>query len=49
MFAKRREAERDIGSDKMNIMAAFGQFDPQFGRNHTAPAVGRVTRDAYFH
>ncbi len=35
--------------NEMNFVIAFRQFHPQFGRDHAAAAVGRITGDADFH
>lgn len=33
----------------MNFVTALGQFQPQFGCDHAAAAIGRIARNADFH
>jgi hypothetical protein len=33
----------------MNFVIPFREFEPQFGRDHTTAAVGRIAGDTDFH
>src|SRR6202008_2042135 len=36
-------------SDEVNVVTACSEFFAEFGADYTAPAVGRIYRDAYVH
>ncbi len=47
-FAPGKPERLRIGNE-VHLVAPCRKLDPEFGRNHAASAIGRITRDANFH